>query len=162
MEAAKAKIQEVSDEFAKMFGRDYHGLVEEYRCDDAEVALVATGSSAGTTRIIVDELREEGKKVGMIKIRSFRPFPKEYFHSVIDKFKAVGVIDRSISFGAEGTIFQEVKGAMYGSDAKLGNYIVGLGGRDVSRDLIKEMFDKLFNMVNGGEEEEVQFLGLRW
>ena len=162
MEAAKAKIQEVSDEFAKMFGRDYHGLVEEYRCDDAEVALVETGSSAGTTRIIVDELREEGKKVGMIKIRSFRPFPKEYFHSVIDKFQAVGVIDRSISFGAEGTIFQEVKGAMYGSKAKLGNYIVGLGGRDVSRDLIKEMFDKLFNMVNGGEEEEVQFLGLRW
>ncbi|MCR5134445.1 MAG: pyruvate ferredoxin oxidoreductase, partial [Clostridiales bacterium] len=95
-------------------------------------------------------------------LRSFRPFPKEYFHSVIGKFQAVGVIDRSISFGAEGTIFQEVKGAMYGSNAKLGNYIVGLGGRDVSRELIKEMFDKLFKMAAGGEEEEVQFLGLRW
>ena len=162
METSKEVIKEVNDEFAKMFGRDYGGLVEEYRCDDAEVALVATGSSAGTTRIIVDELRAEGKKAGMIKLRSFRPFPKEYFHSIIGKFQAVGVIDRSISFGSEGTIFAEVKGAMYGSNAKLGNYIVGLGGRDVSRELIKEMFDKLFKMAAGGEEEEVQFLGLRW
>ena len=123
MEASKAVIQEVNDEFATMFGRDYGGLVEEYCCDDAEVALVATGSSAGTTRIIVDELRAEGKKAGMIKLRSFRPFPKEYFHSIIGKFQAVGVIDRSISFRSEGTIFAEVKGAMYGSNAKLGIHL---------------------------------------
>lgn len=161
-EAAKRKIVSVNDEYAKLTGRSYGGLIEEYRCDDAEVVLVATGSVAGTVRVVVDEMREAGKKVGLIKLRSFRPFPKEYFESVKDKFKAMGVIDKSISFGYDGTVFSEVKSAMYGSSAKMANYIVGLGGRDIPKKMLEGMYNKLFGMVSGNNEAEVQFLGMRW
>ncbi|HNU80228.1 MAG TPA: transketolase C-terminal domain-containing protein [Bacillota bacterium] len=161
-EAAKRKIVSVNDEYAKLTGRSYGGMIEEYRCDDAEAVLVAVGSVAGTVRVAVDEMREAGKKVGLIKLRSFRPFPKEYFESIRDKFKAVGVIDRSISFGFDGTVFSEVKSAMYGSGAKMANYIVGLGGRDIPKHQIETMFSKLLGMASGKNEAEVQFLGMRW
>jgi len=161
-EIAKKKIVEIDEEYGKIIGRSYHGMIEEYKCEDAEVVLVAMGSVAGTVRIVVDSMREAGKKVGMIKIRSYRPFPKEYFESIRDRFKAVGVIDRSISFGFDGTIFSEVKSAMYGSNATLANYIVGLGGKDIPKPQIEEMFGKLYGMLDGNKEEEVQFLGMRW
>jgi len=161
-EFAKRKIALADEEFQKIFGRSYCGMIEEYRCEDAEVVLIAMGSVAGTTRVVVDALREQGKKVGLIKIRSFRPFPKEYFEKIGDRFHSVGVIDKSISFGFDGTIFSEVKSAMYGSHAKLANYIVGLGGRDIPKELIETMFEKLFNIASGKTEEEVQFLGMRW
>jgi pyruvate ferredoxin oxidoreductase alpha subunit len=161
-EIAKKKIVTVNDEYAKLTGRSYGGLIEEYRCDDAEVVLVAMGSVAGTVRVVVDEMRKSGKKVGLIKIRSYRPFPKEYFESIRNRFKAVGTIDRSISFGFDGTLFSEVKSAMYGSNAKMANYIVGLGGRDISKPQIELMFNKLFNIASGNKEDEVQFLGMRW
>jgi pyruvate ferredoxin oxidoreductase alpha subunit len=161
-ETAKKKIVSVNEEYAKLTGRSYGGMIEEYRCDDAETALVAVGSVAGTVRVVVDEMREAGKKVGLIKLRSFRPFPKEYFESVRDKFKAVGVIDRSISFGFDGTVFSEVKSAMYGSSAKMANYIVGLGGRDIPKKMLEDMFNKLFGIASGKNEAEVQFLGMRW
>ncbi|NLK36244.1 MAG: pyruvate ferredoxin oxidoreductase [Gracilibacteraceae bacterium] len=161
-EAAKSKIVSVNEEYAKLTGRSYGGMIEEYRCDDAEVVLVAVGSVAGTVRVVVDEMREAGKEVGLIKLRSFRPFPKEYFESVRDKFKAVGTIDRSISFGFDGTVFSEVKSAMYGSKAKMANYIVGLGGRDIPKQQIELMYNKLFGIASGKNEAEVQFLGMRW
>lgn len=161
-EIAKKKIVTVNDEYAKLTGRSYGGLIEEYRCDDAEVVLVAMGSVAGTVRVVVDEMRKSGEKVGLIKIRSYRPFPKEYFESIRNRFKAVGTIDRSISFGFDGTLFSEVKSAMYGSNAKMANYIVGLGGRDISKPQIELMFNKLFNIASGNKEDEVQFLGMRW
>ncbi|MGI6585118.1 MAG: transketolase C-terminal domain-containing protein [Lutisporaceae bacterium] len=161
-EAAKKKIVSVNEEYANLTGRSYGGMIEEYRCDDAEAALVAVGSVAGTVRVVVDEMREAGKKVGLIKLRSFRPFPKEYFESVRDKFKAVGTIDRSISFGFDGTVFSEVKSAMYGSKAKMANYIVGLGGRDIPKQQIELMYNKLFGIASGKNEAEVQFLGMRW
>ena len=161
-EIAKEKIVSVDSEYAKLTGRSYGGMIEEYRCDDAEVVLIAMGSVAGTVRVVIDEMREAGKKVGLIKVRSYRPFPKEYFESIRDRFKAVGTIDRSISFGFDGTLFSEVKSAMYGSNAKMANYIVGLGGRDIPKKQIELMFNKLFNMASGHDEAEVQFLGMRW
>lgn len=161
-DAAKKKIEAVDEEYAKLTGRSYGGMIEEYRCEDAEIALVAMGSVAGTARVVVDSMREAGRKVGLIKVRSFRPFPKEYFESVRDRFKAVGVIDRSISFGFDGTLFSEVKSAMYGSNAKMANYIVGLGGRDIPKQQIELMYEKLFGMASGKPEAEVQFLGMRW
>ena len=100
--------------------------------------------------------------MGLIKIRGYRPFPKAYFAGLGDRFAALGVIDRSISFGFDGTLFSEVKSAMYGSHAKLGNYIVGLGGRDITKEIITGMYDKLFAIASGAKEEEVQFLGMRW
>jgi len=159
---AKVIIDEVDREYETFTGRSYGGMIEEYRCEDARVVLVAMGSVVGTTRIVVDQLREQGEKVGLIKIRSFRPFPKEYFKQLQKKFDAMGVIDRSISFGFEGTVFSEVKSSMYGSDTKLSNYIVGLGGRDIPKSLIEEMFHKLFELAGGKDDEEVQFLGMRW
>lgn len=161
-ESARKKIISVNDEYAKLTGRSYGGLIEEYRCEDAEVVLIAAGSVAGTVRVVVDQMRKAGKKVGLIKIRSLRPFPKEYFESVRDRFNAVGTIDRSISFGFDGTLFSEVKSAMYGSNAKMANYIVGLGGRDIPKEQIELMFNKLFGIASGKNEAEVQFLGMRW
>ncbi len=162
-EAAKQKIEEADREYGSIVGRHYNGMVEEYRCDDADVVLVTMGSVTGTARVVADLLRQNGKKAGLIKIRSYRPFPKEYFAGIKDRFKAIGVVDRSISFGFEGTVFSEVKSCLYGSNTKLANYIVGLGGRDVTKTVISEMYLKLFDLMqgkNGGEE--IQFLGMRW
>lgn len=162
-EVAKQKIIIADKEYGEITGRSYGGMIEEYRCDDAEVVLVTMGSVTGTARIVVDKLRHDGEKVGLIKIRSFRPFPKEYFESIKDRFKSIGVVDRSISFGFDGTVFSEVKSSLYGSNAKLANYIVGLGGRDVPKSLITEMYNKLFKLAKGEDgEKEVQFLGMRW
>jgi len=155
-------ILKADREYGDLTGRYYGGMIEEYRCEDADVVLVAAGSVAGTTRVVIDELREQGKRVGLIKVRSYRPFPKAYFAGLGDRFAAVGVIDRSISFGFDGTLFSEVKSAMYGSHAKMANYIVGLGGRDIPREEIMQMYDKLYRMAAGETEEEVQFLGMRW
>jgi len=161
-EVAKRKIVEIDAEYGKIFGRSYGGLVEEYKTDDAEHVLVALGSVAGTVRVCVDALREKGEKVGMIKVRSVRPFPKEYFASLRGKFKSMGIISKDISFGYEGTLFTEVKAAMSCPTTKFINYIAGLGGRDISKALLFEMFDKLKQNASGKEMDEVQFLGLRW
>lgn len=159
---AAEMIVKADNEYGALVGRSYGGMIEEYKCEDAELVLVAAGSVAGTTRIVVNALREQGKKVGLIKVRSYRPFPKAYFASLGNRFKGVGVIDRSISFGFDGTLFSEVKSAMYGSSSKMQNYIVGLGGRDIPKELVREMYEKLEKRVNGGTEDEVQFLGMRW
>ena len=162
-ETAKKKIVEIDAEYGKIFGRSYHGMYEEYLCDDAELVLVATGSVAGTTRVVVNELRAEGRKVGMIKLRSYRPFPKEFFASISGKYKALGVVDKSISFGYDGTIYGDVKSSMYGNGStKMANFICGLGGRDVSKEMILEMFGVLQNLSEGKSEDEVQFIGKRW
>lgn len=162
-ETAKKVVVDADREYGQLIGRAYGGMIEEYRCDDAEAVLVASGSVAGTARVVVDEWRSRGQKVGMIKLRCYRPFPKEYFEGLRDRFRALGVIDRSISFGLEGTLFSEVKSCMYGgTETRLANYIVGLGGRDIPRSQISQMYEKLFVMAEGGLEKEVQFLGMRW
>lgn len=161
-DSAAELVVKADQEYAALTGRAYGGMVEEYKCEDAELVLVASGSVAGTTRIVIDALREQGKKVGLIKVRCYRPFPKAYFASLGSRFKGVGVIDRSISFGFDGTLFSEVKSAMYGSGARMQNYIVGLGGRDIPKEVIAEMYEKLAKCAAGGTEEEVQFLGMRW
>ncbi|MCI8909054.1 MAG: pyruvate ferredoxin oxidoreductase [Oscillibacter sp.] len=164
-ETAKKKIAEIDAEYAKLFGRSYHGMYEEYRCEGAEQVLVVTGSAAGTARVVVDELREQGRKAGMIKLRSFRPFPKEFFASIAGRYKALGVTDKSISFGYDGTIYSDVTSSLYSGGqcgTKTANFICGLGGRDVSKDHILEMFDILRNLSDGKCEDEVQFIGKRW
>ena len=159
---AEKKIIEVDAEYSKMFGRGYGGLVEEYKTEGAEHVIVALGSVAGTVRVCVDALREKGEKVGMIKVRSLRPFPKDYFAGLRGKFKSMGVISRDISFGYEGTLFTEVKAAMCCSTTKFRNFIAGLGGRDIPKPLINDIFEMLKQSADGKEMEEVQFVGLRW
>jgi len=130
---AKDVIKSVGKEFGKIFGREY-GLVEEYKCDDAEDILVTYGTIAGTAKDAVDRLREKGNKVGALKIRYLRPFPDEEIRNILPKAKRVGVIDRAISYGHEGPFFSEVKAALYGLEKHVPVYgfVAGLGGRDVS------------------------------
>lgn len=164
MENSKKIIEDIDKEFGDAFGRYYGGSVEEYRCEDADIVLVAMGSVTGTMRLVVDKLREEGKKVGMAKLRFFRPFPTNYFEKLGKKVKAVGIIDRDISFGYEGAVASDVKASLYSEDesAKVINFIAGIAGRDIKKESIEGMFENLVKLVNGEEQEKVQFVDLRW
>jgi len=109
---AKEVIKEVDSSFKKAFGRNYGGLVDAYLCEDAEFIMISLGSTTGTCRAVVDELRREGFKAGVLKIRFMRPFPEEEIVEITKNAKAVGVIDRDISFGYEGTVFTNVNSAL--------------------------------------------------
>lgn len=139
MKNAKAVILEVAEKFKKISGRNY-GLFEEYMMSDAETALVLIGSSTGTAKAAVDQLRSEGKKVGLIKIRVFRPFPMEELAISLSRVKAVAVMDKAESFSAcGGPLFAEIRSALYDVDKRprMVNYVYGLGGRDITvRDFI--------------------------
>ncbi len=164
MNNAKKVIAEVDKRFGHKFGRYYGGLVEEYKCNDADVVLVAMGSVIGTSRIVVDKLRERGLKVGLVKLRFLRPFPMEYFKELGRRVKGIGIIDRDLSFGYEGAVASEVKSALCssGNCPKVINYIAGIAGRDITKENIEEMYGRLFNLIEGKAEEELQFIGLRW
>ncbi len=151
MERAREEIRKADLEFGKMFGRSY-GLVESYRCEDAELIIIASSTIAGTTRLVVDDLREQGKKVGLLRIRVFRPFPCDEVRETLKDAKKVCVIDRNISFGHGGIFFQEVKSSMYNARSRppIFGFIAGLGGRDVTPDVIKEMVQ----YAEGHEESE--------
>jgi len=164
MRNAKDVILEVGKEFGKKFGRTY-GLFDGYRLDDAEVAVVVLGSTAGTARAVVDDLRKEKVKAGMLKLRVFRPFPHEELAQALGKLKAVAVMDRSDSFSSSGgPVFTEVRSALYDMaiKPKVMNFIYGLGGRDVGLADIRSVFDALGKALKIGKiEEPVSYLGVR-
>lgn len=143
-EEAKTVIVKVGNEFHEIFGRKYD-LIETYRCQDAEMVLVDYGTIAGTAKEAVDRMRQKGIKVGNLKIRYLRPFPKEKVKKVLSKVQKAAVIDRAISFGNEGPFFTEVKSALYDHDQNVQLYgvIAGLGGRDVSIKDIECMVDTM-------------------
>ncbi len=149
VESAKKVIQEVNDDFAQRFGRDYGGLIDTYQMDDAEVALITMGTVTSTSRQVVDELRKEGKKVGIVKLRFFRPFPSEELKNILQNTGAVGVVDRSLSFIGGGQAFNEVRSALYGLSIPIINHLAGLGGRDVTEELIKKMFELTLRAAKG-------------
>jgi len=155
-------IRDVDQEFSEKFGRKYHDMVEEYRCEDAEVVLIALGSVCGTIRVVVDKMRAEGKKVGLLKIRYMRPFPVDEVMNLAQRVNAIGVIDKDISFGYEGTVYTNVNSAISKIDKYIykSNFIGGLGGRDITKANIEEMFDKLFSGVKNKSEEKVEFFSL--
>jgi len=159
---SKRVIQQVNKDFATAFGRDYHGLLEGYHAEDAEVLLITTGSITGTTRLVVDSLRAAGLFAGLIKLRFIRPFPEKELAAMATKVKAIGVIDKDISFGYEGTIFTQVNSALTRNTSLpvLINFIGGLGGRNISKIQIEEMFMTLFEASKGEKQERVQFIGL--
>jgi len=158
---AEKKIEEVDKAFGEVFGRTYGGMIEAYKCEDAEVILVTLGSVAGTTRCVVDELRAEGKKVGLLKIRCMCPFPAAKIVDVLKNAKAVGVLEKDITFGYEGVVYTEVNSAMKkaGLEIPTSNYVGGLGGRSIYKTDIENMFNELLTgtAVNGG----VEFVNLR-
>ena len=143
LEAAKAVIPEISSEFGEVFGRDYGGLIEEYRCDDAEYVLMAMGSVVGTLKDTVDDLRDDGVRVGAIKLRSYRPFPVDEIRRALAGLEAVGILDKNISLGFEGALFTDVKASLYHDDnaPKAFGFIAGLGGRDIPKRMFVKMFD---------------------
>jgi pyruvate ferredoxin oxidoreductase alpha subunit len=164
MQYAKGVILEVAAEFEKRFGRHY-GLFDEYRLDDAELALVVLSSTAGTARSVVDDLRSRGLKVGLLKPRVFRPFPDVELAEALRDKAAVAVMDRSDSFGAlGGPLFMELCAAFKIHDvpAKTVDYIFGLGGRDTTPDQIESVFSDLANIAETGEiKQQVTYLGVR-
>ncbi len=153
MKAAKARILEVSAEFEKISGRRY-GLFEEYRMEDAELALVMIGSSAGTAKAAVDKLRADGVKAGIVKIRVFRPFPGEELAGVLANTAAVAVMDKSEGFSANGgPLFAETRSALYDLQKRphLIDIVYGLGGRDLKTEDVEKVFGRLANIAATGE-----------
>ncbi|MDO4490839.1 MAG: pyruvate ferredoxin oxidoreductase [Lachnospiraceae bacterium] len=153
MKNAKRAILDVAADFEKTFGRKY-GFFEAYKMEDAETAIVLMGSSAGTAKAAVDELREQGKKVGLVKIRVFRPFPGEELAEVLKNCKAVAVLDKSEGFSAMGgPLFAETASACINLDSrpKMVDIVYGLGGRDFTVKHAKRVFDRLDRIVETGE-----------
>jgi pyruvate/2-oxoacid:ferredoxin oxidoreductase alpha subunit len=161
MHNAARVIREVNRDFARTFGHDYHGLVEEYRTDNAEVVLVTVGTVTGTAREVVDDLRARGKKVGLVKLRFYRPFPRDELRRVAENVAALGIYDRAISYGVGGPLFIETRNALYGMDIPIMNFLAGLGGRDVMKKDVEKMFEMLLEAKDRGTDREVVWIGTR-
>lgn len=165
MGKAKEVVRKVNEEWYELTGRRYgDGIIDTYATEDADVIVTVLGSTAGTVRHVVKKLRKEGRKVGLVRIRLFRPFPFEELREILKGAKVVGVMDRAISFGSYGPSYLEIASALYGLKEKpmLVNYIYGLGGRDIPPELIKKMFYELMEIVKKGEViEKPIFLGVR-
>ena len=164
MKAAKQVILDVSKEFEKWTGRHYD-LFEEYKLDDAEIAVVCMNSTAGTTKAVVDKLRDQGVKAGLLKIRVYRPFPGEEVAKALSHLKAVAVLDKSDSLNAiGGALFEDVVSSMYVAkqNVPVVNYVYGIGGRDTTEKEIKSVYTDLAEIAkNGKVENPYRYLGLR-
>ncbi len=164
MDRALKVIKDVAREYGKLSGRTYD-LLDSYLIDDAEIAIVVVGSTAGTTRMVVDKLREKGVKAGMVRVRVFRPFPVAAYAKALGHVKVVGVMDRADSFGAQGgPVFLEVRSALYDSEPRpqVLPFIYGLGGRDIFPDNIEQAFAVLQKTAQGKKTKvERRYLNLR-
>jgi pyruvate ferredoxin oxidoreductase alpha subunit len=166
MRKAVEVIRQVHNEYARISGRSYgDGLLDAYYLEDAEIATVCLGSTAGTVKAVVDELRAEGVKAGLLRIRAFRPLPVEGIQKTLGNVKAVGVMDRSMSFGGHGgAVFHEVRHALYDLDKRpmVVNYIYGLGGRDTNLTQIRAIYKDLQEIAQKRRvEAPIKYVGLR-
>ena len=159
MEESRKIIKEVDKEFYKLTGRKYD-FIEEYRTRDAEYVVVALSSTCGTAKMVVDDLRKQGKKVGLLKIRLMRPFPEKEIARALEGKKAVAVLDRSNSYGSTSPVFTEVRSALYDlkKRPKLQNYVYGLGGRNIGLKDIEKVFVEL---MKGKTSDSIKYIGLR-
>ena len=164
MSKAKDVAIKIGQEFGKLSGRSY-GLFESYKLEDAEVALVAMGSVAGTAKVAVDALRREGAKVGLLKLRVFRPFPAEELAATLSHLKVCAVVDRAHGLaGQGGPLYEEMQAAVYNicPSVKLINYIAGLGGRDITLDHITQVYTEAMKVAETGKIlRQVNYLGLK-
>jgi len=150
-------VLDAAKRFEAMTGRKY-GLVEDYKLDDAEIAIVVLNSAAGTTRAVVDGMREKGVKAGLLKIRMFRPFPAELIAESLGHCKAVAILDRCDSFGAQGgPVAHEVRSAMCNLSRvpKTIQFVYGLGGRDLNVEDVEYVFNELQKVATTGKVEKV-------
>ncbi len=163
MRNALPVAQSVMKGYAKATGQAEYDIIEEYMLDDADYVIVALSSTAGTTKFVVDKMRKEGKKVGLLKIRLFRPFPLDAVRAALEGKKQIAVLDRSDSFGAfGGPVYAEVRNALYDMEDRPGivDYIYGLGGRDINAVDIEGVFNRLMS-ASGRMSGDVQYLGVR-
>lgn len=154
---ARQIIQEAEEKFATIFGRQYSGLVEPYQTSDADYILITLGSISGLCREVVDQLRRTGKKVGVLRLRYMRPFPNEEIAMHVKNAKALAVLEKDISFGNEGTVYTNVNSALkkYGLSIPAANFIGGLGGKNITAEDIKTIFEALPK-----QENSITFLGI--
>lgn len=161
---ARDVIREVAEEYASLTGRKY-GFLEEYQMEDAEVAVLVIGSTAGTAKYVVGQLRSSGVKAGLIKLRVFRPFPADDLKQAVRNLRALAILDRAESFsGMGGPLFAESKAALYDAQHRplILNYIYGLGGRDVTPDMIHSVYEHLLKVTEQGTvDNPYSFLGVR-
>ena len=167
MERSPGVIREAYQQFAKIFGRNYENpFFEEYQTQDAEVVILGMGTLSNPVRVAIREMRKEGKKVGFVRLRWFRPFPAEELARTLARFKAVAVIDRDFSLGAprsSGVVATEVRAALYGSAKRppvLG-FICGLGGREVTVPDVRKITESVEAAAAGKEQPATQWIGLR-
>ena len=160
MKEAHDRILRVEQEFKHIFGREHGGLLERYRCEDAETVLVAAGSVAATAKDVVDVLRAGGQRVGLARIRAFRPFPHEEIRALASKLEGMAVLDRSYTFGASGAMFSEVKASVYSCPKRpvMKNYISGLGGRDITPKILERIFEDIQVVAKRGAEDDVEWV----
>ncbi|USG99809.1 pyruvate ferredoxin oxidoreductase [Thermococcus argininiproducens] len=164
MENARKIIKEVGKEFGERFGRDYSRMIELYRTEDAEIVFMGMGSLMGTVKEAIDVLRNEGYKVGAAKVRWFRPFPKEELYELAKNVEGIAVLDRNFSFGQEGILFNEAKGVLYNTDANpvMKNYIVGLGGRDLTVNDVRVIAKNMKEIIEKKElDREIEWYHLK-
>lgn len=164
MKNAKKVIKEVSEDFAKLTGRNY-SFFEEYKSQDADYIIVCMNSTAGTTKFVVDNLRKQGIKAGLVKIRMFRPFPSEEIAEALKNAKAVAVLDKADSLNAAGgALFEDITSAMFTNQVFVPtvNYIYGIGGRDTKAEDINSVFEDLSKLdLNKKIEDPYRYLGVR-
>jgi pyruvate ferredoxin oxidoreductase alpha subunit len=141
MVRAKKAFREAGREFKEQFGRDYSGLVEGYRLEDADTAIVAMGSICGTIKDAIDEMRDAGEKVGLLKTLSFRPFPAEDVREALKGVSQIAVLEKNLNIGSRmlGAVGLEIKDAVYKSGTPVFSYVGGLGGRDIRKKDIKQL-----------------------
>jgi len=168
MKRARGVIQAAHEEFKEIFGRGGDNpFVEEYMADDADVVFFGQGTLAMPARVAVRRMREQGKKVGFVRLKWFRPFPSEEIASILPRFKAVAVIDRDYSFGSPyhgGVLYTEIKSALYSAPTQppILGYVCGLGGREVTTEDLELISDITFKAGESGEQDnEVRWIGVR-
>ena len=154
MEGSVEVIKRVNQEFEEIFGRKYD-LIENYKCEDAEIILVAMGSICGTIKAVIDDLRDKGEKIGLLKVIAFRPFPKEDIYNAVKDAQRIAVLDKNISMGLGGVLFNEIKAKM---DVDASGFILGLGGRDVSPQDITDIINKTRNPT---DTDKINWIGIK-
>jgi pyruvate ferredoxin oxidoreductase alpha subunit len=152
MDSVIAKLVEVNGNYGEISGREYD-LFEKYKLEDAEKVIVVAGSTAGTAKMAVDELREQGEKVGLLKIKLFRPFPYKQIADALKNAKQIAVLDRTVSFGSVAPLYSEIANSTGRKD--LQSYVYGLGGREIFKEGIKKAFQ------DNWENKEVKYIGLK-
>jgi 2-oxoisovalerate ferredoxin oxidoreductase alpha subunit len=164
MENAGRLIPKIDKEYGEIFGFEYGGLVEKYRCEDADLVIITMGTMAGDAKIAVDKLRREGLKVGLARIRVFRPFPAEEIKKLAEHAQMLITIDRHISFGNGGFLAEETKASIFSRERHplFASFIAGLGGRDVTFETIEEIARKSLKWMHAGKvEREIMWVDLR-